>query len=180
MNGHRVEISFKVFLGDDEWVDEATIRAEPAERTAALRTRLRAKEDLDGALVIRSPNQPDVVIEDALVPLTLNVCFHAVIELVVDRHVVIPYFDRSGYVRLDPEGWYVLLSGDDVPTVRLHRNALQQWLVACGERVIDLLRELGGTEGWLSQLEPRAEDARRALESAPRVWPGVDPASLER
>jgi hypothetical protein len=177
MRAMDVAVSFRVWLGDGELLDENELETTLAERTEELR----AREELEGAVVIRSSGNPDVVVEDALAALALNLCFGAVTELAADRSATYRYYASYGYFRLDPEGWQVRLSGDDVPTVHVHRPELQEGLLACGERIMRLLEHIGGqeAEGSLGVLRPRAEAARTALASAPTSWPGIDPATLE-
>jgi hypothetical protein len=132
MRAMDVAVSFRVWLGDGELLDENELETTLAERTEELR----AREELEGAVVIRSSGNPDVVVEDALAALALNLCFGAVTELAADRSATYRYYASYGYFRLDPEGWQVRLSGDDVPTVHVHRPELQEGLLACGERIM--------------------------------------------
>jgi hypothetical protein len=175
MSALDVSVSFRIWLGDRDWLDEEELEAELASRV----DELRAKDELEGGVVVRSTGNLDVVVEDALAALALNLCFEAAIELSADRSATYRYYAVYGYFRLDPEGWQVRLSGDHVPTVHVHRPELQEGLVACGERIVRLLERVGGdeAEGALAVLRPKAEAARQALAAAPQTFPGVDPAT---
>jgi hypothetical protein len=164
-----VNVRFRVWLGDDRWLSE--------EEAAAALEELRGAEEIEGALVI-SGGQEEVVIEDALFPLALNLCFGALPELVEERSATVSLYASYGYVRLDPEGWWLRISGDGLPTVRVRRPDAYDALLACGERIAALLQLVGGPDhdAEARQLEAEAEKARRALASARREW-GADPAS---
>lgn len=173
-----LEVTFTLRRSQDEWLDEGELEQ-------ALETRreeLLGQGELEGAVVIHFDEEPEVKVEDALVPLALNVCFGAVCELAQDRNVALRYYSWPGYFRIDPEGWWVLLSGDGIPSVRVWRRELQEGLVACGDRIVEFIRRLGGSEAddALELLEARAEEAHRCRDEAVTAWPGTDPSTIAR
>jgi hypothetical protein len=167
-----LDVTFRIRLAQDDWLDEAELDHR--------REELRERSELEGGVVIRFDDEPEVRVLDALVPLGLNVCFGAACELARDRHVALRYYSWPGYFRIDPEGWWALVSGDGVPSVRVWRRELQDGLVACGDRITDFLRRLGGPEAddALELLAARAEEAHSCLADAPKAWPGTDPATI--
>ncbi|MBG1271105.1 hypothetical protein [Nostoc sp. WHI] len=97
----------------------------------------------DGFIIISSPEQPDVQIQDELWAIIQNLCFIAIPDLIAHKSVVIRIYNNYGYVRLDPEADLVRISGDGLPDVRVTRAELITSLYACGKRFIQFLRKLG-------------------------------------
>ncbi len=122
---------------------------------------------LNGTIIVRAPNVPDVRVEDEIEPAIQNICFLAIPTLLAKQHVVVRYFSHPGYFRLDPEGLKVLISGDNIPSVRVDYQEFVTALFACGERFVAFLRELVGEtpEGMdrVQYLETYADAARQAL-----------------
>jgi hypothetical protein len=171
-----LDVTFTIRMSQDEWLDEPEL----ADALDRRRDEFLGQRELEGAVVIRFNDEPEVRVLDALVPLGLNVCFDAACELAQDRNVALRYYSWPGSFRIDPEGWWALISGDGVPSVRVWRRELQEGLVACGDRITDFLRRLGGSEAddALDLLVARAEETRGCLGDAPKAWPGTDPATI--
>ncbi len=133
------------------------------------REKLLTNTDNDGFIVISSAEQPDVRIQDELWAITQNLCFIAIPDLITHKSVVIRIYSNYGYVRLDPEGDLVRISGDCLPDVRVNRVELITSLYDCGQRFIQFLGKLqGGNPDYkdmLEGLEEYAKIARQALDS---------------
>lgn len=160
-----VNVTFCVMIGDETCTTEEELMS----NVEAYRSRLSAREPLEGQITISSSEEPEVLVEDELIPLARNLCFEAITEIAANEHVVIPYFSYYGYLRLDPEGDWVRISGDFVPSVVVPREELLVNLYGCGRRFIEFLRALGEGGSDLSypleDLESKAERAEEALES---------------
>lgn len=164
--GSRVapQVRFQVHLGDQAYADE--------DEAASRLDEVRSRDPVDGAVVITGGDEA-VKIEDELGALAYRVCAEGAIELANDRHAAIPYFDKPGYVRFDPEGWLVRISGDYLPEVVVERLPFVDGLLACADRITELLRSAGG--GDVTVLEPRIAEARAAVAAGSREWPGEPP-----
>jgi hypothetical protein len=158
------EVRFQIHLGNQQYVDE--------EAAASRLDDVRARDPIDGAIVITGGEEV-VKIEDELGALAYRVCAEGAIELANDRHAAIAYFDKPGYVRLDPEGWHVRISGDYLPEVVVERLPFVDGLLDCADRITALLRE--ADQGAETVLEPRIAEARSAVAAGPREWPGEPP-----
>jgi len=158
------EVRFQIHLGDQMYVDE--------DAAASRLDEVRTRDPVDGAVVITG-GQEVVKIEDELAALAYRICAGGAIELANDRHAAIAYFDKPGYVRLDPEGWHVRISGDYLPEVVVERLPLVDGLLDCADRIAALLRTAG--KGEEAVLEPRIAEARAAIAAGPRTWLGEPP-----
>jgi hypothetical protein len=114
-------------------------------------------------------------VTDDIGALAQNLCIDAVADLAADRNVAMHHYDKPGYVRLDPEGWWVRVSGDYIEEVVLPRLELLDGLLGCGERIAAFLRALGTRDAQADNLEARAEQVRAGVAAAPREWPGLPP-----
>ena len=161
-----LEVRFQVHLGDQAYVDE--------DQAASRLDEVRSRDPVDGALVITTGGEV-VKIEDELGALAYRVCADGAVELANDRHAAIAYFDKPGYVRLDPEGWHVRISGDYLPEVVVERLPFVDGLLDCADRITALLRTAGGGEEAV--LEPRIAEARAAVAAGAREWPGEPPGA---
>jgi hypothetical protein len=162
-------------LRHGRWVEESSLGAEiPL-------TEVTDPDDLEGAVRIRPTADPEVRMEDALAPLAMWLCFNAVTELAADRPATVEAYSYHAETRLVPHGWWVEISGDLVPTVRMYRPALQEGLAACGERILGFFQRLGPPYDETATLleEPRRR-AREALSGAQTTYPGPDPAAGSR
>ena len=133
------------------------------------REKLLTNTDNDGFIVISSAEQPDVRIQDELWAITQNLCFIAIPDLITHKSVVIRIYSNYGYVRLDPEGDLVRISGDSLPDVRVKRVELITSLYSCGQRFIKFLRKLRENDieyqDILEGLEEYAKLAQQALDT---------------
>ncbi len=133
-----INISSDVCVGEDELATDL-------ER---YRVAILADEErhgaMNGALIIRAPDVPDVRVEDEIEYLVHQVCFLAIPDLLANKHIVVRRFRYPGYFRLDPEAMQELISGDDIPSVRVTYHEFVPALVACGERFILFLQRLAG------------------------------------
>jgi hypothetical protein len=159
------EVRFQIHLGHQEYVDEDAVASRLDE--------IRARDPIDGAVVIAEGDEV-AKIEDELGALAYRTCAEGAIELANDRHAAIAYFDKPGYVRLDPEGWFVRISGDYLPEIVVERLPFVDGLLDCAERIAAFLRIAGGEE---AVLEPKIAEARSAVAAAPRVWLGEPPGA---
>ncbi|MFP5272945.1 hypothetical protein [Coleofasciculus sp. G1-WW12-02] len=164
-----VEVTFCVNINRDLCVSEEEINANfDTFRLELLEDGNYYGEVLNGAVVISSPGQPDIRVEDELEATVHNLCFQFIPDLVAEKHIVVTYFRYYGYLRLDPEGDYVLLSGDSVPMVRILRDELAPALYNCGLRFIKFWRRLRDDPAYeeiFQDFEGLAEVARQSLES---------------
>ncbi|WP_373527544.1 hypothetical protein [Nostoc sp.] len=165
MVNESVQVTFRLYIGSDIELDEEEIQSCLDHHRAAIRTR-----DLyEGAIIINSPNNPMVVIEDMVTALVHNFCFDAISDLIAQKNVTISYCDHYGYLRLDPESFYIRISGDDIPTIRLERRDLLPALYDCGQRFIQFLKDLKGDdkdeklENLIHFLEELGKKAHQAL-----------------
>jgi len=60
-----------------------------------------------------------------------QVCFCAIPDLLVNKHIVVRHLRYPSYVRLDPEAMQQFISGDDILSVRVTYHELVTALVAC-------------------------------------------------
>lgn len=93
---------------------------------------------------VRDATNLPIIVEDSLPALVKNLCFEAMPDLVANKSVVYRYFSYHGYLRLDPEGSLILLSGDGNPTIRVDRSSFLRAFYACGLRFMQLLRQVQG------------------------------------
>jgi hypothetical protein len=162
-----VEVTFRLFVDKGIELKEKELE-QGIEKYGA---QLRAEHAYEGAIDIRVPEEPELEIEDELPALVKNFCFSAIPDLLAEKNVVIRYHSYYGYLRLDPEGWRILVSGDGLPTVRIPRNKLLPAIYDCGQRFIRFLELLKGEkedselEGLISFLARYGEKAREALEN---------------
>lgn len=121
----------------------------------------------DGFIIISSPSQPDVRIQDELWAIVQNLCFQAIPDLIANKSVVIRIYSNYGYVRLDPEASLVRISGDNLPDIRVEKAGLITSLCDCGERFLAFVRKLGVDDpeyqDIIAGLEAYAEIARQSL-----------------
>lgn len=102
-------------------------------------------------------------VEDTLRYLVLGVCFRSVPPLLRGEEFVHDYAE-SGFpaLVLRPRGDVVEVSGREVAPVTSPRDALVEALLACGDRYVDLLRDLGAHPADLRLLTDAADEARAA------------------
>jgi hypothetical protein len=167
----KADVSFGLALRDGRWLPESSLGGElPLDEATD-------PEDLEGAVIIAASGETEMRVEDALAPLAIWLCFNAVRELAADRPARVEAYSYHAETRLVPDGSWVEISGDVVPTVRVYRPALQEGLVACGERILAFFRRLGPPyDQHAALLEEPARLAREALAGAPTTYPGPDPA----
>ncbi len=133
-----VSVSFCLTVADEACVGEENLVSDPETYADSLPDAW----DLEGAVIIECGEQPEVRIEDELLPTVQNVCFGCIPDLLAQEHVVVRYFGHYGYLRFDPEGAEELVSGDFVPKIRVPRVPFAQGLYACGGRFLDFLRQV--------------------------------------
>ncbi|MDC7122838.1 hypothetical protein OMK64_14980 [Cellulomonas fimi] len=102
-------------------------------------------------------------VEDTLRYLVLGVCFQSVPPLLRGEEFVHDYTE-SGFpaLVLRPRGDLVEVSGREVVPVSSPRDTLVAALLACGERYLALLRDLGAHPDDLRLLTDAADEARAA------------------
>lgn len=132
--------SFYLLTDDGQRLDETELLAHPERYRAWLRD----EHAFPGGIVCQDGTNPPILAADALIVLVKYLCFLSLPALVANRNVVYRYYQQYGYLRLDPEGHLMLISGDGNPTVRFERDACIQALYACGVRFLDLLTQLQG------------------------------------
>lgn len=171
MINEAVKVTFLVFVGSELEFSEEEINAS----IDVHRSRLRDRNRYDGAIIVNSPGNPIVQAEDELPAIVQNFCFGAIPKLIAGENVVISYYDHYGYLRLDPEASYILISGDDIPTIRVSCSKLLPVLYQCGKRFIDFLIKLKGEscdsdlEDLIHYLEDKSEVALKALETMKKL-----------
>lgn len=72
----------------------------------------------EGKFLIYFQHSLSNVIEDEIPALVKNICFDSIETLIQGKSYVYRYFSQYGYVRLDPEGSKILISGDGLNTTR--------------------------------------------------------------
>jgi hypothetical protein len=131
------------------------------------------EEDM-GRVIIRQGEDIEVRISDALNATVPNL-LQAVPDLVERRHVVIPYFQTYGYLRLDPEASDQLISGDHVETVRVKRAGLIPGIIELGETYLDFLEHMASERDDYAEFVADLRDDK--LPAARKAVKGWDPES---
>ncbi|MEZ4318721.1 MAG: hypothetical protein R3F61_14505 [Myxococcota bacterium] len=131
--------------------------------------------DLQGGLVIEDE---DLTLRwsDTLVPLIRAVCLDPIPGLARTGHATATPSDEYGYLRLDAEGTWIRLGGDDLPSGRVERDPLLHGMLACVGRFVELLRGLGQDGFDVKALREDRTDAIRALSEA--TWSTEGPEQL--
>ncbi len=172
-----ITIEFCVSIGNDTCVEEDRIIAEPEHYYPQLAAVEERDGALDGAIVIRALGEPEVKVEDEIVAIVHNLCIRAIPDLVAGRHVVVPYFQYYGYLRLDPEDQDVLISGDFVPKVRINLRETTLGLYECGQRFLAfLLRYKEPDPAYVASIQDmmrEAEETRKAIDTAETIGWGT-------
>jgi hypothetical protein len=81
-------------------------------------------------------------IEDEIPALVKNICFDSIETLIQGKSYVYRYFSQYGYVRLDPEGSKILISGDGLNTIRYPLEDFIKELFNCGLMFLKVLETL--------------------------------------
>lgn len=128
-------------LGLDRQLDEDEL-ADPAPFRDAL-----AKRNRSGVVLIESPDQPTVELEDEVWHQLLELC-NGCIALLAGRGATVRYFEMFGGFVLTPRDGVAVLSGDsdgagtEIPTVRYDMRELAVAIVGCAQRFLDFLMRL--------------------------------------
>ncbi len=128
-------------LGLDRQLDEDEL-ADPALHRDAL-----AKNNRSGVVMIESPDQPTVELEDEVWHQLLELC-NGCVALLAGRGATVRYFEMFGGYVLTPSDGVVVLSGDndgagaDIPLVRYNIGELAVAIVGCAQRFLDFLVRL--------------------------------------
>lgn len=159
-----VEVSFCMNIGENVCLSEKDMDTSFDD----YRSELLANDNHYGEVVISSPGQPDIRIDDEVWATIQNLCFLAIPNLRAGKPVVVLYFRYDSELRLDPEGQEVLISGEFIPMGKVKLQELIPALYSCGKRFINFLRRLGGDNPnytiLIKHLEEQAEIARQALD----------------
>ncbi|WP_138502614.1 hypothetical protein [Nostoc sp. PA-18-2419] len=127
--------------------------------------------DADGLIVISSLDEPNtrVQIQDELWAIVQNLCFITIPDLVAEKSAVVRIYNNYGFVRLDPEGNIVRISGDGIPDIRIDRSELIVALYDCGKRFIEFFRMLRGNDleyqDVIQGLDEHAKTAKQSIEN---------------
>jgi hypothetical protein len=171
MIDETVEVTFCLCIGGEITLSEQEIDAS----IDVHRSWLRNRDIYDGAIIVDSLGNPIVRAEDELSAIVKNFCFEAIPDLIGSKNFVMGYHDHHGYLRLDTEASNVVISGDDIPTIRVPYNELLPALYECGKRFINFLIKLKGEssdsslEDLIQYLKDKGEVARKALENMKEV-----------
>lgn len=138
----NIEVKFHLFIDGDNTLSEQDIK----DRIKEIGPKLRSADTYEGTIDIQTPMSELIKIEDELPALVKNFCFSPIPDLLTGKNVVIRYYNHYGYLRLDPEGRHILMSGDGIPTVRIERNRLLPEIYNCGQRFIHFLNGLKDDE----------------------------------
>lgn len=151
-----MNVVFRLGLRDDRWVEESELSGElPLDAIAD-------RPELEGAIVLGG----EVEIEDALGNIALNLCARAARELSAGRTALFETYTYDSEVRLEPVGEDIEVSGRFVPTTRFERAPLLDGLVACGERIVALMRRVPPNERTAETIAEELAATRAALGSA--------------
>jgi hypothetical protein len=123
---------------DERQISEMDLRSAPP----ALLAEIQEFKPLYGRIRV-SHSGAEFDVEDELWALIMSVCFRSIPELIAYRSVTIRYYSYNGYLRLDPEGGVIRISGDNIATVVLSEQELLPALFACGKRFLELSGRLG-------------------------------------
>lgn len=130
-------VDFSVRHDKDEWVS-----ADALDRAGRLRGRFERPWDLEGSLYIAG-EELEITWADTLVPLLSAVCLESIPRLAATGHATASRTTEYGYLRLDAEGHWIRLGGDDLPGGRIEREPLLHAFLGAASRLIDLLLALG-------------------------------------
>lgn len=143
--------------------------------TNAQLSALSQKRAFEGILVLAHQGSPDIQICDEIEPWVQNLCFDSIPKMLAGQSHEILYFSRPGFVRIEPKGESVRLSGDLIPTIQLPIHTLIPALYDCGNRFIKWASKVKqGYVSYLSNLNYIAEyrqPALNALKDANITWP---------
>jgi hypothetical protein len=129
-----------------------------------LRQALIKAENLDGILRFedRTPASR-FELGDTLAPLIANLCFGPIAALAADETVDVEFFSCEARVRLEPAGKDVVISWEGEPPRKLPRAQLLPALVECGERYVDFVKRLHGSDpDWADEIKTLTEAAKKA------------------
>lgn len=158
-----IKASFCVSVNYDLCLDETQLETFFADNGSQLLD----KEYLDGELILITPDQPELRIEDEFYPLIQNFCFSVIFSLVESKEVEILNFSYNGSVKFSPMGLETEISGEFVPTIRVITIELIQALYKCGQRVITFLSPVvtqnSNISAALEYLVAYQEKARHAI-----------------
>ena len=104
--------------------------------TNAQLSALSQKRAFEGILVLAHEGSPDIQICDEIEAWVQNLCFDSIPQMLARQPHQILYFSRPGFIRIDPEGESVRISGDSIPTVQLPILSLARALFNCGDRFL--------------------------------------------
>lgn len=125
-------------------------------------------ENFVGAIIIRTQDGIECRIKDELEATVQNLCFLSIQKLKMGQNVVIKYFSYYGYLRLDPEGDTVVISGDFVPKIRVPSEELTLNLYNCGVRFVEFFQGLRGQDAdyarSIQHLKQQAEEAKSFID----------------
>ena len=158
-----VEVSFCIKIERDICLSEKDIDT----NFNTYRSGLLSNDNLYGELIITSPGQPDIHIDDEVWATVQNLCFLAIPDLLAGKSVRIPYFRYASELKVDTVGPEVSISGEFVRTGRFMLQPLVIALYSCGQRFIQFLRRLSENdpnyEALIQHLEQQVKVARQAL-----------------
>lgn len=166
----KTEVTFSLFIGDNLDLNEQELNA----RLDMYRPRLRNLDKylyFEGVIHISYPGQPVVKADDEMPAIVQNLCFIAIPKLIDSKDIVIEHIDHYGNIKLTHELSNIIISGNDIPTIKVPRSELIPELYKCGQRFIQFLINLKGEtedsklEDLIHYLEDKGEIARKALEN---------------
>lgn len=158
-------VTFALLTRQGQRIDETELLAHPERYRAWLQD----DHEYEGVMDIRDAPNPPILVEDSLIALVKNLCFLGLPDLLMQQPSVYRYYSHYDYLRLDPEGHRVLLSGGHDRVLRVARAALVRGFYTCGCRFIQLLTHLQGdppapnVTDLIDFLEPYRVAAQTAL-----------------
>lgn len=96
----------------------------------------------EGQIIIFYQGNLSNSVEDEMPSLIKSLCFDSIESLLNDKNYVYTYFGQYGYLRLDPEGSQILVSGDDIEKTRYPLKLFVNELFRCGELFLQLLEKI--------------------------------------
>ncbi|MBD2245323.1 hypothetical protein [Nostoc sp. FACHB-888] len=137
-----IDINFCIYIVDNNLIElnEQDIKSDFKRYSSFFHD----AETIDGAILIKSPDKNEVIIQDELWVIVQNFCFTSTLNLLRAQKecFIYHYFSSYGQIILIPSAEFIRIMGDAVPIESFTASELLPALYHCGERVINLLRKL--------------------------------------
>ncbi|WGV28009.1 hypothetical protein [Halotia branconii] len=163
-----VEVNFCLYLVDNDLIElnEQEIESSFDKYSSYLRD----TQSIDGAILIKSHDKKDVIIQDELWVIAQNFCFSSILDLLQKQKecFVYHYFSSYGQIVLISLTDCIRVMGDAIPIESFTTSELLPALYRCGERILNLLHKLqeaGCVDIYTESLEALAKEALQVLQA---------------